>query len=82
MQLGSFYPFMRNHNTKIARDQDPGSFNIETQNIMREALKTRYRLLPYFYSLFYQSHLFGDTVVRPLLFEYVYLNFRILRRFF
>jgi lysosomal alpha-glucosidase len=75
MQLGSFYPFMRNHNSRLARDQDPASFNNKTQDIMREALKTRYKLLPYFYSLFYSSHLFGETIVRPLLFEYVYYLF-------
>lgn len=70
MQLGSFYPFMRSHNDNESKDQDPASFSYEIQKIMRESLNIRYQLLPYMYTLFYQSHAFGQTVVRPLLFEF------------
>lgn len=69
MQLGSFYPFMRNHNDNLSKDQDPGAFSLQAQEYMRNALKTRYALLPYMYTLFYRSHVFGETVVRPLFFE-------------
>ena len=37
---------------------------------MIEALRIRYSLLPYYYTLFYKSHLYGSTVIRPLFHEY------------
>ena len=62
---------MRNHNNDVARDQDPGVFSIKAQDIIRNALLTRYTLLPYLYNLLYRSHTKGETVVRPLFFEYI-----------
>lgn len=37
----------------------------------KNALKIRYRFLPYLYTLFFRAHKFGETVARPLFFEYV-----------
>ncbi|KAL3875953.1 hypothetical protein ACJMK2_033851 [Sinanodonta woodiana] len=70
MQLGAFYPFMRNHNDLTAKDQDPAAFDSKTQDIMREALKLRYTLLPFLYYLFFRSHVDGSPVVRPVFFQY------------
>lgn len=69
-QLGAFYPFMRNHNSINNKDQDPAVFSPSAQEIMKKALKTRYALLPYLYGLFFTSSQIGDTVVRPLFFEF------------
>lgn len=70
MQLGSFYPFMRNHDDDVGKDQDPGAFSLEAQRIMRDVLNLRYTLLPYMYTQFYRASEFGETVVRPLFFEF------------
>ncbi|XP_064651358.1 lysosomal alpha-glucosidase-like isoform X1 [Lineus longissimus] len=72
MQLGAFYPFMRNHNTKGAPDQDPAnpSFPKSAQDAMRDAITLRYTLLPTLYSLLYKSHINGTGVARPLFFQY------------
>jgi alpha-glucosidase (family GH31 glycosyl hydrolase) len=69
MQLGAFYPFSRNHNGKGHRSQEPYLWP-RVAEASRNALKVRYEMLPYFYTLFYQSHNFGATVLRPLFFEF------------
>nr|VZI42159.1 unnamed protein product [Spirometra erinaceieuropaei] len=69
-QLGAFYPFSRNHNAANTNDQDPASWSGATVDIIREALKTRYRLIPYLYSLFYRARLNGMTIARALALEY------------
>ncbi|XP_076109492.1 lysosomal alpha-glucosidase-like [Mytilus galloprovincialis] len=71
MQLGSFYPFMRNHRDRDGDGQDPASsLFTSTLPIMKKALEQRYRLLPYLYTLFYRSHIDGKPVIRPLFFQF------------
>ena len=70
MQLGAFYPFSRNHNTLNTRGQSPVEFSQAAQKAMRDALMTRYRYLPYLYSLFFASHVTGSTVARGLFVEF------------
>lgn len=67
-QLGAFYPFMRNHNNLHMPDQDPAVFDEHIQNAMRQVLLIRYSLLPYLYTLFYNSHINGTPVLWPLFF--------------
>ncbi|XP_041330517.1 lysosomal alpha-glucosidase-like [Pyrgilauda ruficollis] len=62
MQLGSFYPFSRNHNSEGNIEQDPAVFGDAFAKISRATLRIRYSLLPYLYTLFYESHVHGGTV--------------------
>ncbi|KAK7508001.1 hypothetical protein BaRGS_00000966 [Batillaria attramentaria] len=64
MQLGAFYPFMRNHN--MGKPQDPAVFDSTAVSYMRAVLEARYSLLAYMYTRFYVSHTTGSPVVRPL----------------
>ncbi|CAF1050538.1 unnamed protein product [Adineta steineri] len=71
MQLGAFYPFMRNHNSLGQKDQDPASFSWEVQQIMKQALLMRYSLIPFWYTLHYEASSKSRTIVQPLFSEYL-----------
>ncbi|KAH9371105.1 hypothetical protein HPB48_015670 [Haemaphysalis longicornis] len=66
MQLGIFYPLVRNNNAIESSAQDPSAFSVEFQAVARNALKLRYDLLPFLYTLFHHAHTKGTTVARPL----------------
>uniref|UniRef100_A0A3B4Z5B8 Alpha glucosidase n=1 Tax=Seriola lalandi dorsalis TaxID=1841481 RepID=A0A3B4Z5B8_SERLL len=66
MQLGAFYPFMRNHNDKPNAPQEPYVFGQKARAAMRSALNLRYSLLPFLYTLFHRAHTSAETVARPL----------------
>ncbi|XP_020288298.1 lysosomal alpha-glucosidase-like [Pseudomyrmex gracilis] len=70
MQLGAFYPFSRNHNSDDTIEQDPVAMGNLVVRSSKNALKIRYRFLPYLYTLFFRAHKFGETVARPLFFEF------------
>ena len=69
MQLSAFFPFYRNHNTLSAIDQEAYVW-AEVATATRTAMAIRFRLLPYLYTLFYQAHTSGDTVMRALAWEF------------
>ncbi|XP_066182529.1 sucrase-isomaltase, intestinal [Sylvia atricapilla] len=71
MQLGAFYPYSRNHNEKGTRRQDPASWDEKFIQMSRDVLNIRYTLLPYLYTLMYDAHAYGSTVIRPVLHEFV-----------
>uniref|UniRef100_A0A8C9TEK1 Maltase n=1 Tax=Scleropages formosus TaxID=113540 RepID=A0A8C9TEK1_SCLFO len=71
MQLGAFYPYSRNHNGKGNPRQDPVAWNSTFAEASRNVLNIRYTLLPYLYTLMFEAHATGSTVVRPLLHEFV-----------
>ncbi|XP_076075662.1 lysosomal alpha-glucosidase-like [Mytilus galloprovincialis] len=69
-QLGAFYPFSRSHNSVGLKPQDPASFSQDLIDSTKTAYMIRYSLLPYLYTLFHKSHMMGETVARPLFFEF------------
>ncbi|XP_067672785.1 lysosomal alpha-glucosidase-like [Haliotis asinina] len=69
-QLGAFYPFSRSHNDQKTPDQDPTAFSESLLNSTRSAYLIRYSLLPYLYTLFFKSHIMGQTVARPVFMEF------------
>ena len=72
MWLGAFYPFMRNHSCRGSRRQEPWSFGEPYTHYIQEAIRFRYRILPYIYTLAREAVKTGFPIMRPLFFEYPY----------
>jgi len=68
IQLAIFHPFCRVHSSQDDGDQEPWSFGPEALDLFREAVELRYRMLPYHYTAFYDHHITGVPILRPLSF--------------
>ncbi len=66
LQAGAFFPFFRTHTVIGSPDQEPWSFGEPYLSINREAIRLRYRFLPYIYTLAWEAHTRGLPLVRPL----------------
>ncbi|MCB0487958.1 MAG: glycoside hydrolase family 31 protein [Cyclobacteriaceae bacterium] len=79
ISIAAFSPFFRGHSMVNSRDAEPWSFGEEVEEISRNYIKLRYRLMPYLYSAFCESSITGMPVQRSLAIDYpheekVYLN--------
>jgi alpha-glucosidase len=68
IQLGLFHPMMRVHSSGDHGAQEPWSFSEEATAIVKKFIELRYKLLPYFYTTFWQNTKRGTPVLRPLAF--------------
>ena len=69
-QVGTYYPFFRGHAHLETKRREPWLFGDESTAIIRQAIRERYALLPYIYTLFEESHRTGAPVLRPLWYEF------------
>lgn len=69
IQVGAVSPFCRTHTHYGSPDQEPWSFGENIEDINRKFIKLRYELLPYLYTLFYQSSVSGEPIWRPMFYE-------------
>lgn len=67
--VGTFFPFMRGHAHNESNNKEPWAFGQEIEDVSRVALNRRYRLLPYFYTLFHEASKTGMPVMRPIFFS-------------
>jgi alpha-glucosidase len=72
MQYGALTPFYRNHSELGNVDQYAWAWGDVVLDLVREAVRLRYRLLPYIYATFVRSAETGAPVQRPLVFDYQY----------
>ncbi|AYU77935.1 GANAB / alpha glucosidase II subunit [Leishmania donovani] len=70
MQAGVFVPFYRAHSHLDTKRREPWTFSAEAQSLVRSALALRYAMLPYLYTTFYHAHTEGNTIMRPLFYEF------------
>ncbi|GAB7347561.1 hypothetical protein MBLNU459_g4451t1 [Dothideomycetes sp. NU459] len=67
--LGAFYPFFRNHAEDGTTYHEFYRWNLTTV-AAQKAIDTRYRLLDYIYTAFYQQNQTGTPLLQPLFFAY------------
>jgi alpha-glucosidase len=72
MQYGVLTPFCRNHSEIGNVDQYAWAWGDVIQDLVREAIQLRYRLLPYLYATFLRASETGAPVQRPLVFDHQY----------
>jgi len=72
MQHGALTPFCRTHSEIGNVDQYVWSYGEVVLDAAREALRLRYRLLPYLYACFLRAAETGAPVQRPLVFDHQY----------
>jgi alpha-glucosidase len=70
MQYGTLTPFFRNHSAIAWVEQYAWSWGEVVEDLVREAIRLRYRLLPYIYSCFVEASATGAPVQRPLIFDH------------
>lgn len=66
---GALYPYCRTHTCQDTGDQEPWSFGPEVEAAARRAIKLRYRLVPYLYSLLFEAARTGQPVMRPIFYD-------------
>jgi alpha-glucosidase len=70
MQYGTLTPFCRNHSELGNVDQYAWSFGSTVLALAREAIRLRYRLMPYVATAFVRASESGAPVQRPLVFDH------------
>ena len=68
--LGVYTPMFRNHAAKGTKYREPWRWGKANEAIIRKDIEQRYKLMPYIYSSFYQSHQTGLPVSRTLAINY------------
>lgn len=68
MGVGALMPFSRSHTETGGIRKEPWAFGPRVEALCRRALETRYRLLPYLYTVFEEASRTGLPVVRPAFF--------------
>ncbi len=72
LQCGALTPFCRNHSHIGNIDQYVWAWGDAVLRLGREAIRLRYKLLPYIYAAFLRATESGAPVQRPLVFDHQY----------
>jgi mannosyl-oligosaccharide alpha-1,3-glucosidase len=70
MQAAAFQPFFRGHAHHDSKRREPWMFGDETLVRLRQAAMSRYALLPYWYTVFYEAEQTGMPVMRTMWMQY------------
>jgi len=70
VELAAFSPFFRDHTAKESLPHELWNNGVDQEGVRRRYLETRYRLLPYFYSLADEASRTGLPLMRPVFLEF------------
>jgi alpha-glucosidase len=70
ISLAAFQPFFRAHTAVNTKDAEPWSFGEEVEQIARNYISLRYRLMPYLYAMMRLSEQKGIPLNRSMVFEF------------
>lgn len=70
VQAGAYQPFFRAHAHIETKRREPWLLPDENRDVIRDSLRARYRLLPYWYTLFHAAEAGGSPAMRPLWVEF------------
>jgi len=70
MSIAAFSPFYRAHSMINSNDAEPWAFGEEVEEISRNYMKLRYRLLPTIYSSFFEASQSGKAISASLAIDY------------
>ncbi|WP_460533683.1 glycoside hydrolase family 31 protein [Flindersiella endophytica] len=66
-QLAAWLPFFRVHCASLLPSREPWTWGTDVLELTRKAMRERYELLPYWYTLAWEAHRTGAPYVRPML---------------
>ncbi|KAJ2555374.1 glucosidase II, partial [Coemansia sp. RSA 1933] len=69
-QLGIWYPFFRAHSHRSSKRREPWLFDEPYLSLIRKSVCQRYRMLPYWYTLFREASITGMPLMRPMWMEF------------
>jgi len=69
-QVGTLYPFSRDHNSISSIPQEPWSFGNTLLEVSNWSIRTKYSLINYYYSQYFEMSLNGGSLFKPAFFEY------------
>ncbi|MCX7787406.1 MAG: glycoside hydrolase family 31 protein [Spirochaetes bacterium] len=70
VQNGIFHPRFSIHSWHLDGTSNEPWMHPEVLPMVREAIRFRYRLIPYFYSLFYEAVRKGEPILRPMVYHF------------
>lgn len=70
IQVGAFSPFFRGHSMINSHDSEPWSYGEEVEEISKNYIRLRYKLLPYIYGAFLKAAETGMPITRSLCIDY------------
>jgi alpha-glucosidase len=70
VEIGAFHPLFRDHSSSGTLPQEVWAHGPEQEAIRRRYIETRYRLLPYIYTIAEEASREGVPLIRPLFLEF------------